>query len=70
MSTKLLPSQVEGIFPKDVKIRKIEIMERWIEYKGIKYYCRKIGSEAWSVKRIEEFPFYKLCKDFISYSNE
>lgn len=62
---KISPKDIEGAYA--VKVNpgvSVPYEEQWIEYNGKKYWCRKIGSEEWTVTKIDEFPFAKLPKDY------
>ena len=59
------PEDIEAAYNVEVEAEKsVPFIERWIEYKGKKFYCTKIANEEWHITEIDDFPFYKLPADF------
>ena len=64
---KITPDMLEGAYNLIPDIHDtIAYKEHYIEYKGKKFRCTKLGNEEWKTQEIPEFPFHKLPKDFNS----
>ena len=68
MKTKYFNLNLEDITASyDVKIdtkNTVPYIQKFVEWHGHKYWCRKISDEDWTITEIDEFPFAELPIDF------
>jgi hypothetical protein len=46
-------------YKKKILRHSVMVTDRWIEFEGKKYFCRKIGNREWTVEEVDDFPFSK-----------
>lgn len=67
---KITPKMFEEAYDLKVDLKDtIPYQVHYIELKGKKFRCTKLGSEEWKTQEIPDFPFYKLPRDFKKLSS-